>query len=188
MESQAFAASRADLIGMQTTIERPTIWMPIYWGDYLKETGHLDAIEHGAYLLLLGHYWCSGKPLPNDDTVLARIARLSPAMWRKLRPVIAAFFEIDGTVWRHLQTDKHFELATLRKGKALKAALDRWERRRNEIPEHMLQSCPSSSSSPSEELPPEGVVPPESPRALDGVPRPLGEIVRRLVARKRRDA
>ena len=50
--------------------------MPLHVGDYLKETTHLDATLHGAYVLLIIDYWVKGS-LPDDDVQLARIARTS---------------------------------------------------------------------------------------------------------------
>jgi uncharacterized protein YdaU (DUF1376 family) len=72
-------------------------WMPLYVADYLADTGHLTTSEHGAYMLLIMHYWQTGS-LPHDDRRLARIARMSPAEWEDARDVLAEFFD-DG--WTH---------------------------------------------------------------------------------------
>ena len=72
-------------------------WMPLYIGDYRADTTHLNAAQHGAYLMLIMHYWQQGG-LPDDDEQLARIACMSNGEWRKNRAVIRAFF---GEGWRH---------------------------------------------------------------------------------------
>jgi uncharacterized protein YdaU (DUF1376 family) len=76
--------------------------MSLHVGDYLKDTTHLDATLHGAYLLLIMHYWAKGS-LPDDDVQLAMIARMSPTEWRKARPILQAFF-YDG--WRHKRIER----------------------------------------------------------------------------------
>lgn len=80
-------------------------WMPLYVGDYRADTTHLNATQHGAYLLLIMHYWQQGS-LPDDDAQLARIACLSAAEWRRHRPVVRAFFS-EG--WRHGRIDREME-------------------------------------------------------------------------------
>ena len=72
-------------------------WMPLYVADYLADTGHLSTVEHGAYMLLIMHYWQNGD-LPDDDARLARIVRMSDAEWSAARPVIRPKF---GDGWRH---------------------------------------------------------------------------------------
>jgi len=67
-------------------------WMPLYVADYLGDTRHLTAAQHGAYLLLLMHYWQHGE-LPDDDQQLARIASMTDDEWRVARPVVRAFFQ-----------------------------------------------------------------------------------------------
>jgi uncharacterized protein YdaU (DUF1376 family) len=81
--------------------------MPLHVGDYLKETTHLDATLHGAYVLLIIDYWVKGF-LPDDDVQLARIARMSSTQWRKVRPILQSFF-YGG--WRHERMEKEIAAA-----------------------------------------------------------------------------
>jgi uncharacterized protein YdaU (DUF1376 family) len=84
-------------------MKRP--WMPLYVGDYLGDTGHLTTAQHGAYLLLMMHYWRKGE-LPDDDRQLSKIAKLPLRTWGDYRPVLQAFF-YDG--WRHKRIDAELE-------------------------------------------------------------------------------
>jgi len=52
-------------------------WFPFYVSDYIASTRHLDAGEHGVYLLLLMESWIRG-PLPNDLSRLCRMAADAP--------------------------------------------------------------------------------------------------------------
>jgi uncharacterized protein YdaU (DUF1376 family) len=76
-------------------------WMPMYWGNYLGDTGHLSTLQHGAYLLLIAQYWQHGG-LPDDDRQLAAITKLTLKTWRRQRPSLQAFF-YNG--WRHKRVD-----------------------------------------------------------------------------------
>jgi len=76
-------------------------WMPLHIPDYLADTSHLSTEEHGAYLLLIMHYW-QQNGLPDDDTRLARIARLPLDQWAKVRPAIRPFF---GSGWFHKRVE-----------------------------------------------------------------------------------
>jgi uncharacterized protein YdaU (DUF1376 family) len=72
-------------------------YMPLYVADYLADTPHLRAAEHGAYMLLMMHYWRAGR-LPNDERQLQRIARMTAREWANSKDVIAGFFDAE---WRH---------------------------------------------------------------------------------------
>jgi uncharacterized protein YdaU (DUF1376 family) len=76
-------------------------WMPLYVGDYLGDTGHLTTTQHGAYLLLMMHYWRKGE-LPDDDRQLSKIAKLPLKTWCEYRAILQDFF-YDG--WKHKRID-----------------------------------------------------------------------------------
>jgi uncharacterized protein YdaU (DUF1376 family) len=46
-----------------------------YMGDYGRDTAHLSLSEHGAYTLMLDHYYSTEQPLPTDPAALFRICR-----------------------------------------------------------------------------------------------------------------
>lgn len=52
-----------------------SIWWPRYVGDYQRKTSHLSLVEHGAYVMLLDHYYSTGKPLPANAPILHRVCR-----------------------------------------------------------------------------------------------------------------
>lgn len=82
-------------------------YMPLFVADYLADTAHLTAAEHGAYLMLVMNYWQRGKPLPADDRKLARIAKMTDAEWHDSRSTLAEFFVIDESGWVHRKADEH---------------------------------------------------------------------------------
>jgi uncharacterized protein YdaU (DUF1376 family) len=66
--------------------------MKLYVADYLGDTHHLGALEHGAYLLLLMSMWRAGGSLPLNDVNLSRLARCSEAEWKGIRETVLAYF------------------------------------------------------------------------------------------------
>jgi uncharacterized protein YdaU (DUF1376 family) len=75
--------------------------LPFFTDAYLADTRHLTTEEHGAYLLLLMCAWRNrGCQLKDNDRMLARIAGLSPAKWKRMKPVLAEFFTVADGLWR----------------------------------------------------------------------------------------
>lgn len=111
-------------------------WMPLYVADYLSDTAHLSAAESGAYLHLIMHYWQKGS-LPDDDRLLARIARMSPEQWAEARGLIADFFD-EG--WTHSRIEAEIAKAQEISDKRADAARQR-KRKPDADDEQLLDTC-----------------------------------------------
>lgn len=140
--------------------------LPLEIGRYLQDTAHLDATKSGAYLHLLMHYWLHGS-LPDEDSELATIARVSPDTWSITRVSVMYFFRkgSDGKLRnpgadkrRSEAVDKHKKAQE----KALKAIRTRWARYRDRKAKEeakngdtpsITQVQPSIGSVPPEVLP-----------------------------------
>jgi uncharacterized protein YdaU (DUF1376 family) len=109
------------------------VWMPFYVSTYLADTSHLTTIEHGAYMLLIMHYWQRGG-LPDDDTRLANITKMTVDEWLKARPVLAALF-LPG--WRHKRIDAELEHAHITIEKRRKAGKASAAKRSNTCSTHV---------------------------------------------------
>ncbi|EFC6651547.1 DUF1376 domain-containing protein [Escherichia coli] len=93
-------------------------YMQLYIADYLADTMHLSAEEHGAYLLLMFNYWQTGKPIPKNR--LAKIARLTNERWADVEPSLREFFCDNGEEWVHLRIEE--DLASVREKLTKKSA------------------------------------------------------------------
>lgn len=87
--------------------------LPLFTDAYLADTRHLDATQHGAYLLLLMTAWRTATcSLPDDDATLAKWACMDRRTWARHKPVIMAFWTLTDTGWvqkRLLDERKHVE-------------------------------------------------------------------------------
>lgn len=113
--------------------------LPLWTDAYLGDTMHLDATEHGAYLLLLIAAWrTDATSLPDDDKTLARYARCTTKVWSRIRPIMAAFFEVRDGRWTQLRLREEKHIVQRRRdaqasnGKA--SALKRKERHATKRP------------------------------------------------------
>ena len=70
-----FAACRVTVTQGQTPerIDVSFAYLPLYTGDYQRDTLHLSMLEHGAYLKLLMYCWDQKGPAPHDERKLMGI-------------------------------------------------------------------------------------------------------------------
>lgn len=139
-------------------------WMPLHIDTYLADTGYLTAAEHGAYMLLIMTYWRDGG-LPEDERLIARIARMSKDEWADSRDVLASFFK-DG--WRHSRIDEELAKADEIIEKRRNAALGRHSKSKADASAVQVQCKSSDTGVPprtyNQDTPP--TPPPGEARAL----------------------
>lgn len=83
-------------------------------GDYSAAAGHLTALEHGIYNLLLDWYYANESPIPHERAY--RIARANP---EETQLVLTEFFQKDGEEWRHRRCDAEIAAYHDRKDRAV---------------------------------------------------------------------
>nr|WP_315596108.1 DUF1376 domain-containing protein [uncultured Cupriavidus sp.] len=110
--------------------KRADVWMPLYISDYLADTSHLSAAEHGAYLLMLMHAWVNQGRLPVDDERLRRIARMDSKDWRDSGAELRGFFYEQDSALRHHRVDAELERANANISQRSKAGKASAEARR----------------------------------------------------------
>jgi len=119
-------------------------YMPMFWGDYWRDTTHLSDAEHVSYLRLISHYWQHGG-LPQEDSRLARIAGRSNTEWADMKPMLQAFFK---QCWTHARIDRELQkqksLQETNVERAKKAAASRWNKNQEDS-----SSSQQTSNAPS---------------------------------------
>ncbi len=102
--------------------------IPFFGDAYLADTRHLSLEEHGAYLQLLMIAWRSdGCRLPNDDDRIARMLGITGARWRKLKPTVMAFWQLQQGHWYQGRLIKERQFVDEKRAKNSASANARWE-------------------------------------------------------------
>lgn len=101
-------------------------------GDLLGGTAGMDAAEYGAYLsLFLASYQTKNHRLPDSDDRLARIARCTPKVWKRIRPQVMSKFihkqEGGESFFVHERVQKEAEKYQMKSTKNKDNALKRWD-------------------------------------------------------------
>lgn len=99
-------------------------------GDYAKDTGHLSALEHGVFTLLLDHYYATEKPI--HDSLCERIAKAYADHEREAcKNVLLWFFSRQGDLWINAKAEEVIADAADKSLKAKDSASMRWHKNRN---------------------------------------------------------
>jgi len=94
------------------------IWMPIYIGDYFKDTMHLTTEEHGAYILILMSLW-GKRGLPERS--LRQASRYQGDNWDAIWFTISSMLskDDDGSYYSKRLRDEYEKAKKIREVKSL---------------------------------------------------------------------
>lgn len=70
-------------------------------GDYARDTGHLSALEHGVYRLLLDWCYLNEKPISTAQAI--KVSRGNPDITQS---VLSEFFCEENGLWAHKRVEK----------------------------------------------------------------------------------
>lgn len=123
---------------------------PHFLGDYGRDTGALTLMEHGAYRVLLDHYYATEKPLPTSLDECERIAKaMNTAERRAVSKVLELFFPFGEDGLRHSKrADAEIAKAHGYSAAQSKRANNRWHPSGNaesmppHMPSHMQADMP----------------------------------------------
>ncbi len=77
------------------------IWMPLYIGDFLRDTAGMDAEMIGAVVLLYLRIWSKAGPLSDSNEKLARICQMPTDRFAEIREEISFLFDVQDGDWTH---------------------------------------------------------------------------------------
>ena len=91
--------------------------------DHIADTLHLSVEAQGCYVLILFHTWNNKcRPYKDDDWVLCRLLRVTPAKWKKIKHEIAPFFDMSEGTFRQIRLEATWMKALDKSQKARESA------------------------------------------------------------------
>ena len=86
-------------------------WYKRYPASYRGDTWGLTLAEHGAYNLLLDHYYLTERPLPTGDAALASICGVTIEVWLTVKESVTRHFAVNNALMRHHKCDEVIDAA-----------------------------------------------------------------------------
>lgn len=141
----------------------------LYIGDYQRDTAHLSVTEHGAYQLMLQHYYATEKPLPIGKALHRMLRAQDKAERDAIDAVVAQFWTetSDGLV--NDRADAEITKAGAQADTNRAIAQAREARRKAAREDHESSTNRATNDQPNQ-TPDTRVIPPIPPRGGDDPP------------------
>jgi uncharacterized protein YdaU (DUF1376 family) len=143
--STAVAGDIRDDLERILTGDTETLFIYAQWhvNDYIAGTRGMSLEHEGAYQRFLMNLYSRGKPLPDDDSFMARVMALSTRVWRRIKDALVASGKI--VMRGGCLTNARFERERRKRAEELqnrsRAALIRWQQERENAAEKPLHTA-----------------------------------------------
>jgi uncharacterized protein YdaU (DUF1376 family) len=105
-------------------------WFKLYIGDYQRDTAHLSVTEHGAYLLMLQHYYATEKPIPSGKALHRMLRAQEKAEREAIDSVAEQFWTVTDAGLVNTRSDAEIAKAKAQGDANARVARDREERKK----------------------------------------------------------
>ena len=129
-------------------------WYPRYYGDYMRDTGLLSLVQHGAYTCLLDHYYATGAPIPDNIDAVCRMCRaVSGEEQEAVKAVLTMFFTLADDGYHNARADREIAkanaISTARAEAGSAGAKSKWQKHGKRHGKKMAIATTSTSTSTS---------------------------------------
>lgn len=135
-------------------------YLPLFTGDYLRDTRHLTPLKHGVFLLALMHCWDSKGPMPLDEQECAGICNCRSAdEVEAMRYILGRFFvrmedgHYNQRMQREVERSEQISGARSEAGRKGYEARAKHLQSKSDASAKQVHLSPSPSPSPSEVTP-----------------------------------
>lgn len=121
----------------------------LYIGDYQRDTAHLSIAEHGAYMLMLQHYYATEKPLPTGKA-LHRMLRAQDKTERDaIDSIVRQFWKASADGLVNERADDEIDKASAQAQTNARIAREREDKRRVERESHEQSTNRATNDQPN---------------------------------------
>lgn len=122
----------------------------LYIGDYQRDTAHLSVTEHGAFLLMLQHYYATEKPLPIGKALHRMLRAQDKAEREAIDSVASQFWKTTEEGLINERADREITKAATQAETNRAIAIDRENKRKAQRIEHDSCSDRATNDQPNQ--------------------------------------
>lgn len=122
----------------------------LYIGDYQRDTAHLSIAEHGAYLLMLQHYYATEKPLPAGKALHRMLRAQDKAERDAIDAVSSQFWSTTDAGLVNVRADDEISKANAQADTNARIAQEREAKRKAQREQHEQSTNRATNDQPNQ--------------------------------------